>query len=386
MAGRSQTAQELPPWGELRASALKGVKADIATILRKGTGICLTPREPAAVPRDGDLLTATLSTKPTVRLRDKLFFVIDADLTGQPSEHRHPATYARYRANQLNLRLSKETLAELRDVHSVRVFYVEDIKLKLKRALEDLLRRAPAGRAVTQLWDASSHALLDPLPDQPTAFPLHESQEAALAAMTSPGGWFVWGPPGTGKTTVITEAVRRMLAEDCSVLIASHTHVAVDNVLEGVADPTTGVDFECGDVIRVASSRTRDRVSAVVREHGHLLVDDAAAVLNKTVERREALQRRLDANAADEARLERDALDDALLGADAVAIERARRAVAARDKVAEYEQQRRAIDAGISELDAKIEWCARAAASLDVTEAEQVAASDKVQHSELAFT
>jgi hypothetical protein len=385
MAGRSQPGQGKPPWGDLRAAALKAVKADIATILRKGTGIALTPREPAVVPCDGDLLTATLSSRPMVRLRDKLFFVIDADLKGQPSEHRHPATYATDRANQLHLRLSKETRTALRGVHSVRVYYVDDIKLKLKRALEDLLERAPAGEAVTDLWDVSSRAMLDPLPEQPTAFPLHESQEAALAAMTSPGGWFVWGPPGTGKTTVITEAVRRMLAEDCTVLIASHTHVAVDNVLEGVADPATGVDFECGEVIRVASSRTRDRVSAAVREHGHLLVDDAAAVINKTVERREALQRRLDANEADAARLERDALDDALLGADTAAIERARHAVAARDKVAEYEQQRHAINTGIEDLDATIEACAKAAADLDVTEAEQVAASDEVQRSELAL-
>lgn len=386
MAGRSQTGQGMPPWGELRTLALQAVKADIATILRNGTGIALTPREPAAVPRDGDPLTATLSSKPTVRLRDQLFFVIDADLEGQPSEHRHPATYASYRANQLHLRLSDETRAALRNVHSVRVYYVDDIKLKLKRALEDLLERATAGEAVTQLWDASSHAMLDPLPEQRTAFPLHESQEAALAAMASPGGWFIWGPPGTGKTTVITEAVRRMLAEDCSVLIASHTHVAVDNVLEGVAHPATGVDFECGDVIRAATSRTRERVSAVVREHGHLLVDDAAAILNKTDERREALQRRLDANATDAARSERDALNDALLGADAAAIERARDAAAAQDRLAEYGRKRGAIDADISELDETIEACTRAAVSLDVTEAERVAAADKVQHSDLAFT
>jgi len=385
MAGRSQTGQGLPTWGELRALALNGVRADIATILRKGTGICLTPREPVAVSRDANLLTATLSTKPTVRLRDKLFFVIDADLRGQPSAHRHPATYAGYRANQLHLRLSDETRAALRNVHSVRVYFVDDIKLKLKRALEDLLERAPAEKAVTQLWDASSRAMLDPLPEQPTAFPLHESQEAALAAMTSPGGWFVWGPPGTGKTTVITEAVRRMLAEDYSILIASHTHVAVDNVLEGVADPATGVDFECGEVIRAATSRARDRVSAVVREHGHLLVDDAAAVLNNTVERREALQRRLDDNAADAARVERDALDEVLVGADAAAIERARHAVAARDEVAEYERQRRTIDARISGLDLKIEACARAAAVLDVTESERVAVADDIQRSEFAL-
>jgi hypothetical protein len=385
MAGRSQTGQGMPPWGALRASALDAVKADIATILRNGTGRCLTPKAPASVPQAGELLTVTLAPRPSVFLRDQLFFVADADLKQPTPDDRHPASYQRYAANQLQLELPDETRAALRGVHSVRVYYVDDIKLQLKRALEDLLETAPAGAPVTQLWDVSGHALLDPLPERPTAFPLHESQEAALAAMTSPGGWFVWGPPGTGKTTVITEAVRRMLADDCSVLIASHTHVAVDNVLEGVVDPATGVDFECGEVIRVASARTRVKVSSVVCEHGHLLVDDAAAVLNKTVERREALQRRIDANEADDARLERDALDEALLGADAAAIERARHAVAARDELAQLEQQRRTIAAGLGDLDGKIEACASCAAGLEVTESERAAASDDVQRSKLAL-
>ena len=42
----------------------------------------------------------------------------------------------------------------------------------------------------------------------------------------------MWGAPGTGKTTVILAAVRDALAHGRSVLVASHTHVAVDNVLE----------------------------------------------------------------------------------------------------------------------------------------------------------
>ena len=40
------------------------------------------------------------------------------------------------------------------------------------------------------------------------------------------------GPPGTGKTTIITEVVRQLLARGQRVLICSQTHTAVQNVLE----------------------------------------------------------------------------------------------------------------------------------------------------------
>ena len=42
----------------------------------------------------------------------------------------------------------------------------------------------------------------------------------------------VHGPPGTGKTTVITELVRILVKKGQRVLVTSHTNVAVDNVLE----------------------------------------------------------------------------------------------------------------------------------------------------------
>lgn len=50
---------------------------------------------------------------------------------------------------------------------------------------------------------------------------------------TQEGGFFlIHGPPGTGKTTVITEIVRHLVSNRKKVLITSHTNVAVDNVLE----------------------------------------------------------------------------------------------------------------------------------------------------------
>ncbi len=381
MESRSRTAHGVPPWGELRKLAVEAVKADIEAILRNGTGRCLTKHEPLPTPRAGEPLTVTvtLPSGRSVLWREQLFFVIDADLEGQAADHRHPVTYERYAAGQLQLRIPEESRAALRDVHSVRVFYVDDFSLELKRALLNLLVTAPAGRPVAQLWASKESATRDPLPELRTAFELHASQRDALAALTSPGGWFVWGPPGTGKTTVITETVRRALAEDLSVLIASHTHVAVDNVLEGVAQAQLGIDFEGGEIIRVASPRTEEKVSPEVREHEHLLLRKAAAVLNNTTERHEALQQRMDANRADEARAERDVLLQGIAGADASRIEQARRAQAAREDLARLEERRRTIATELASVEERIRTHAQAAATLDVTDAERMAASEDVQ-------
>jgi predicted RNA-binding protein with TRAM domain len=56
----------------------------------------------------------------------------------------------------------------------------------------------------------------------------------SLRAPAERGFFLVHGPPGTGKTTVITEIVRHLVAHGERVLITSHTNVAVDNVLENL--------------------------------------------------------------------------------------------------------------------------------------------------------
>jgi ATP-dependent exoDNAse (exonuclease V) alpha subunit len=77
----------------------------------------------------------------------------------------------------------------------------------------------------------------------PTAFyskqvEFEESQnkavKKALEKMVEGTFFLIHGPPGTGKTTVITEIVRQLVKEGKRVLITSHTNVAVDNVLENL--------------------------------------------------------------------------------------------------------------------------------------------------------
>lgn len=62
---------------------------------------------------------------------------------------------------------------------------------------------------------------------------LDEHQRACVdKALTTPHFAVIQGPPGSGKTTVISTILRRALAAGQSVLVVSPTHVAVDNVVE----------------------------------------------------------------------------------------------------------------------------------------------------------
>lgn len=63
-----------------------------------------------------------------------------------------------------------------------------------------------------------------------------DKKEAVLAAVSGPALLLVEGPPGTGKTTFITELVLQTLRANpnARVLLTSQTHVALDNSLERI--------------------------------------------------------------------------------------------------------------------------------------------------------
>ena len=61
-----------------------------------------------------------------------------------------------------------------------------------------------------------------------------DQQQEAYESCLSAGVRLVWGPPGTGKTRVLTEAIARLVATGRRVLLVSATNIAVDNALLGV--------------------------------------------------------------------------------------------------------------------------------------------------------
>lgn len=95
-----------------------------------------------------------------------------------------------------------------------------------------------------------------------------DQRNAFQRALEVPDILCVLGPPGAGKTTTIVEVVKAAVARGQRVLVTSHTHRAVDNVLENLPPDLNvvriGSEDNIGTKIKALSSESR--VEAVRRE------------------------------------------------------------------------------------------------------------------------
>ncbi len=97
------------------------------------------------------------------------------------------------------------------------------------------LREGIARLREVGLADELAAGRLAPAPANPrpvAGFTLQQRQ--ALEACLGAGVRLVWGPPGTGKTRVLTEAINELVSAGKRVLLVSSTNIAVDNALLGV--------------------------------------------------------------------------------------------------------------------------------------------------------
>lgn len=275
-------------WPDIKAAALEALDAAILIAGRSAKGV-LVQQGLVPWPPDRDWLSLVPGPARGVFWRECEYFAVDADLADRP-EHRQPLNHPVFnpRTRTLRLGVPDSTRDALATVTRVRVYRVDDQELKLKLQLRSALSDVSRGPRVADLWSRRQEALLPSSARQH----LNEGQRRALAAMTSEGGYFVWGPPGTGKTTVITSAVRDALQHGRSVLLTSHTHVAVDNVLESLMkeDERAGRPLlQVGTVVRNPPADEMKILSSV-RDHPHLLLDKAAAAAVNLVERSESLR------------------------------------------------------------------------------------------------
>lgn len=100
-------------------------------------------------------------------------------------------------------------------------------------------------RALLGIRDASSlrqppPAALNNAGAPPVVQHLDEYQVACVEkALATPHFAVIHGPPGSGKTTVISSIIRHAIARGDRILVVSPTHVAVDNVVEKIGPPAT---------------------------------------------------------------------------------------------------------------------------------------------------
>lgn len=91
--------------------------------------------------------------------------------------------------------------------------------------------------------------------------PISEEQKDALAKSLGSEINFIWGPPGTGKTTILSYLAHELLLRDKSILLVSHTNIAIDNALKQIAKILKQKQDERyfnGLILRVGNSPDKD--------------------------------------------------------------------------------------------------------------------------------
>lgn len=140
-------------------------------------------------------------------------------------------------------------------------------------------------------------------PDDPIVAHLTPDQRDAAARLAGADPLvLIQGPPGTGKTTTIVAATRLIINRGGSVLVASQSNLAVDNVLERLPrDPAVRPIRLVRDADKVEPTVAPMVVGSVVEAHwlpvvreavearGRFVADDLAAEADRATARCEAL-------------------------------------------------------------------------------------------------
>jgi len=112
---------------------------------------------------------------------------------------------------------------------------------------------------------------------------LNPEQQFAVDRSVEGGLRFVWGPPGTGKTSTLAATVSRLVREGKRVLVVSHSNAAIDVAMVRIADEASLSDeLESGRVVRFGTSRsaeaqacTQISIDEILRRREPLLVATA---------------------------------------------------------------------------------------------------------------
>ncbi|HEY9471868.1 MAG TPA: AAA domain-containing protein [Propionibacteriaceae bacterium] len=152
-------------------------------------------------------------------------------------------------------------------------FLIERLKQRLEKVRDGEVHfnRAAGDRALGLSPPRSGNSEPGPTGEQDSIAPNHEQMQAVRRSLGS-DMTYVWGPPGTGKTTTLARIVEAHYRAGRSVLLVSNTNVAVDTVLERVAERLrSDPGLEEGLVLRqgpIVKEELRQRFSPYVTLEG----------------------------------------------------------------------------------------------------------------------
>lgn len=137
-----------------------------------------------------------------------------------------------------------------------------------------------------------SLALQDTPPTLVAADRLNTDQKAAAEGALQNSFFYLWGPPGTGKTFTLTSVIASLCAAQKRSLICSTTHRAVDQVLLKICQMASKENNEMlasGKVLRIGKIEHPDllkyadfiSVEGVVKRLSQALIDESSQLMTK---------------------------------------------------------------------------------------------------------
>lgn len=106
-------------------------------------------------------------------------------------------------------------------------------------------------------------------PEKPAPVPgLNESQQQALDRIHGMDVGFIHGPPGTGKTTTLVEAIVRTVKEEQQVLVCAPSNAAVDLLTDKLSEQQLSV-LRIGHPARVTEQTLSKTLDVRISEHAH---------------------------------------------------------------------------------------------------------------------
>lgn len=96
-----------------------------------------------------------------------------------------------------------------------------------------------------------------------------QQREFVIKALSSPDVAILEGPPGSGKTTAISELIYQLLKDNKRILLCASTHVAIDNVIEKMEEhcESKGSTLKEEGIVPLRVGRDKGVVSERVRDY-----------------------------------------------------------------------------------------------------------------------
>ncbi|GIK37902.1 MAG: hypothetical protein BroJett011_17350 [Chloroflexota bacterium] len=164
---------------------------------------------------------------------------------------------------------------------------------KLQVALESLLNSDTFSPDKALLLFGYGQPGQDPQPLQLAHPGLNDSQLQAVRLCSDSTLAFVWGPPGTGKTTTLGHIVTELLNQGQRLLVTSTTNAAVDQALTHLNRlPEAQTYFERGQIIRMGQTGA-ETFGASLKEVVERLNTETQARLEYLRERRQQVARQI---------------------------------------------------------------------------------------------